>query len=88
MSNMRWVSVRGKQRPAIAWLKTLPTIPCTDAVDGWELKLESPQYRLRYWLGQYTTKDGFKDAVCMDYRTSQEQWVQSDYYGEEDYDAR
>lgn len=84
---MEWVNVRGKKRPSIEFLKTRQKIDTVDAIDGWELKLDSPQYSMRYWLGCYycfTTKQ-FIDAVSVEYLTKDQSWVQVDYYERNDY---
>lgn len=84
-----WVKIRGKMRPSIEYLKSLPTIPCEDAVEGWELKMVSECYGLRYWLGVYSgDQGGFGEAACVDFQPKgSTEWVQCDYYVHENYNT-
>jgi len=73
-------------RPSLEHLRTLQTIPCDDAVDGWDLKMVSPQYKLRFWFGSYVTSCSEFHAVAVDWQTTNGEWVQVDYYDRNDYD--
>jgi len=71
-------------RPSIEYLKTLKTIPHADTLEGWELKMESPQYRMRFWSGSCISGNGFIDSSCVEF-LSQDGWVQCEYFTREDY---
>jgi hypothetical protein len=74
-------------RPSIDLLRSFPTIPSKDAVDGWELKLESPSFKMRYWLGSYITSCSEFEAAAADWQTPQGDWTQVDYYTKADYET-
>lgn len=72
-------------RPSLEYLRSLPTLPSPHKVEGWELKLDSPQYRMRYFLGGYFDKD-WVDAVTIEMEFK-DGWQQIGQYDERDYDS-
>lgn len=74
-------------RPAVSFLKTLPTLTSPyPKVDGWELKMDSPQYRMRYLLGGYFDPE-WVDAVAVEVEFK-DGWCEVAQYDERDYDTK
>lgn|GEM_PF-5609645 len=80
----RWVSVQGKMRPAVSFLKTLPTLLSPHPkIEGWDLKMDSPKYRMRYFVGGYFDPE-WVEAVTVEMEFK-DGWQQIAQYDERDY---
>lgn len=47
--------------------------------------MDSPQYKMRFWLGGYFECGMFFEAVTVDFLGTENEWIQSEQYDSRDY---